>query len=274
LGATDLPNGIGISYNPATVKGGNGSSTITLTAASTLPLGNYSFILSGNSGSLTNSATVPVTVNNSIGNFYGTLPSVIQNISQTSSATYSINIVPEGGFTGGVVLSVSGLPAGTSASFSQNPVLGGSGSSVLEISTNSSTPSPSVSVLTLTAVSGTLSYSQTLYLGVAPKAESIGGTITPSASVSSSAGGTANYSLNLSTANNAAQADMSLAVSGVPAGATAAFVPATINTGTGTSTLQVTVPPGVVATGTYNLTITMTEDGSVAQQTVVLTVNP
>jgi hypothetical protein len=274
LGATNLPNGISPSYNPVTVKGGNGTSTVTLTAASTVPLGNYTFTMSGNSGGLTHTTTLPITVNNSIGNFYGTLPSVIQNITQAASATYSITIVPTGGFTGGVVLGVSGLPAGATASFSQNPVLGGSGSTVLEISTTSSTPSPSVSVLTLTAVSGTLTYNQTLYLGVAPKAEAISGTITPSNSVSSSAGGTANYSLNLATANNAASADMSLAVSGVPAGATAAFVPATINTGTGTSTLQVTVPPGVVPQGNYNLVITMTEDGSVAQQTVVLNVTP
>jgi FG-GAP-like repeat len=274
LGATDLPNGITPSYNPVTVKGGNGTSTITLTAAASVPLGNYTFNLSGNSGGLTHTTTLPITVNDSIGNFYGTLPSVIQNINQSASATYTINIVPEGGFTGPVVLSVTGLPAGASASFSQNPVTGGSGSSVLEITTNSSTPSPSVSILTLTAVSGTLSYNQTLYLGVAPNAESISGTITPSASVSSSAGGTASYSLNLATANNAAQADMSLAVSGVPAGASAAFTPSTINTGTGTSTLQVTVPAGVVPQGTYYLTITMTEDGSVAQQTVTLTVTP
>ncbi len=274
LGASDLPNGITPSYNPVTVRGGNGTSTVTLTAAAGVPLGNYTFNLSGNSGSLTHTTTLPITVNNSIGNFYGTLPSVIQNITQAASATYSITIVPTGGFTGGVVLGVSGLPAGATATFSQNPILGGSGSTVLEISTTNSTPSPSVSVLTLTAVSGTLAYSQTLYLGVAPKAEAISGTITPSASVSSSAGGTANYSLNLSTSNNAASADMALAVSGVPAGATAAFVPATINTGTGTSTLQVTVPPGVVPQGSYNLLITMTEDGSVAQSTVVLTVTP
>ncbi len=274
LGATDLPNGITPSYSPVTVKGGNGVSTVTLTASPSMPLGNYTFVLSGNSGSLTHTTTLPITVNNSIGDFYGTLVNTIQNITQTGSATFNITIVPTGGFTGAVTLGVSGLPAGSTATFSQNPILGGSGSTVLVITTTSSTPSPSVSNLTLTGVSGTLTHSQALYLGVAPHAEAIGGTITPSASVSSSAGGTANYALNLSTTNNAAMADMSLAVSGVPTGATAAFVPPTINTGTGTSTLQVTLPAGVVPAGSYNLIITMTEDGSVAQQTVVLTVTP
>jgi hypothetical protein len=274
LGATDLPNGISVNYSPVTVKGGNGTSTVTLTAAPSMPLGNYTFNLSGNSGGLTHTTTLPVTVNNSIGDFYGTLPQTIQNIAQGGSASYSITIVPTGGFTGAVTLGVSGLPAGSTATFSTNPVLGGSGSTVLIITTSSSTPSPSVSNLTLTGVSGTLTHSQALYLGVAPKAEAIGGTITPSSSVSSSAGGTANYALNLSTTNNTALADMALSVSGVPAGATGAFVPATINAGTGSSTLQVTLPAGVVPPGSYNLTITLTEDGAVAQQTVVLNVTP
>jgi hypothetical protein len=275
LGATDLPNGISISYNPATVRGGNGSSTVTLTAAPTMPLGNYTFNLSGNSGSLTHTTTLPVTVNNSIGDFYGTLPLVIQNVAAGGSASYNITIVSTGGFTGAVTLGVSGLPAGTNATFGTNPILGGSGSTVLVITTSSiTTPSPSVSNLTLTGVSGTLTHSQALYLGVAPRAEAIGGTITPSASVSSSAGGTGSYALNLSTTNNAAMAGMALTVSGVPAGATGAFMPAVISGGTGTSTLSVTVPPGVVPAGNYNLLITMTEDGSVAQQTVTLNVTP
>jgi len=274
LGATDLPNGISVNYNPVTVKGGNGTSTVTLTAAPSTPLGNYTFNLSGNSGGLTHTTTLPVTVNNSIGDFYGTLTGTIQNIAQGGSASYSITIVPTGGFTGAVTLGVSGLPAGTTATFSTNPITGGSGSTVLLISTSSSTPSPSVSNLTLTGVSGTLTHSEALYLGVAPKAEAIGGTITPSSSISASAGGTATYALNLSTTNNAALADMGLTVSGLPAGATGTFVPATINTGTGTSTLQVTAPAGVLTPGSYNLIITMTEDGSVAQQTVELNVTP
>jgi hypothetical protein len=67
---------------------------------------------------------------------------------------------------------------------------------------------------------------------------------------------------------------MNLSVSGVPAGATASFVPLSINTGTGSSTLQVTAPAGAVAQGSYSLTITMTVDGAVAQQSVVLNVGP
>jgi hypothetical protein len=274
MGATNLPNGITPSYNPVTVKGGNGTTTITLTAASTLPLGNYTFTLSGNSGGLTHSTVVPVTVNNSVGDFGGSVSPSIANIAQSGSASYPITITPTAGFNAPVFLSVTGLPSGATASFSQNPINGGSGSSTLTITTTGSTPSPSVDTITVTAISGTLVHSHSVYLGVAPAAEQITGSITPSNSVSASAGGTANYALNLATSNNSAASDMNLSVSGVPAGATASFVPLSINTGTGSSTLQVTAPAGAVAQGSYSLTITMTVDGAVAQQSVVLNVGP
>jgi hypothetical protein len=274
LGATNLPNGITPSYNPVTVKGGNGTSTITLTAAASMPLRNYTFNLNGNSGSLTHTTTLPITVNNSVGDFGGSITPTIQNIAQGGTASYTVNITPTGGFNGGVVLSVSGLPAGVDANFSQNPINGGSGSSVLTLVTSGNTPSPSVTTATITAVSGTITHSHTIYLGVAPTAESISGTITTSNYISASGGGSANYVLNLTTANNTGLADMPVAVNGLPPGATGTFVPATINGGNGTSTLRVTAPAGVLTQGSYYLTITMTEDGSVGQKTVVLNVTP
>lgn len=273
MGATDLPNGITPSYNPVTVKGANGTTTITLTASNSLPIGNYTFNLSGNSGGLTHTTVIAVTVNNSVGDFAGSISPSIQNISQGGSATYPVTITPTGGFNGSVTLSVSGLPSGATATFSQNP-LSGSGASNLTVTTTGTTPSPSVTNITVTATSGTLVHSHTVYLGVAPVPEAISGSITPSNSVSASAGGTANYVLNLSTSNNTANADMTLAVDGVPAGATASFVPATINTGTGTSTLKVIAPAGTLAQGSYSLLITMTEDGSIAQSSVILNVAP
>jgi hypothetical protein len=276
LGATNLPNGITPSYNPVTVHGGNGTSTITLAAANTLPIGNYTFELSGNSGSFTNTTVIPVTVDYSVGDFGGNIIPTIQNIAQGGSAVYPITITPIGGFTGSVFLSASNLPSGATATFSQNPVTAGtSWSSNLTIATSGSTPSPSVTMATLTATSGLLVHSHSIYVAVAPAAESISGTIIPTSNtLSASAGGTVNYALNLATANNAANADMQLQVSGVPPGATASFVPTTIDAGTGTSTLQVTAPAGAVAQGTYSLLITMTEDGSIGQETVTLTVAP
>jgi hypothetical protein len=273
LGATNLPNGISPSYSPVTVKGGNGTATVTLAAASTLALGNYSVTLSGNSGTLTHTTTIPVTVNSSVGDFGGIVEPSIQNIAQGGMAVYPITITPTGGFNGSVVLSVSGLPSGSTASFSQNPVTGGSGSSTLTIVTSNATPEPQVYTPTITGVSGILSHSRNIDLGVAPQAEVILGSVTPtSQSLSAASGGTATYGLNLSTQNNSANAALSLTVSGVPAGATASFTPASITGGAGSSNLNVTAPAGTVAPGTYNLLVTISADGAVAQETVALTV--
>jgi len=273
FGATNLPNGITPGYSPVTVKGGNGVSTITLAAANNLPLGEYTFTLSGNSGTLTHSTTVTVTVNSSIGDFGGIVNPDIQNIAQGGTANYPITMVPFGGFAGSVTLSVSNLPTGAAASFSQNPV-SGSGSTVLTIITSGATPEPQVYTPTITGVSGILSHSRNVYLGVAPVAEAISGSITPSQSISASAGGTASYAINLTSQNNNSNANISLAVSGVPAGATATFSPPAISGGAGNSTLNVTAPAGALTPGTYNLLITMLLDGAAAEETVTLTVNP
>jgi hypothetical protein len=135
LGATSLPNGISVSYNPATVPHANGSSIVTLTASPSASLGAGISTLSGNSGTLTHSTAIPFTVNTSIGDFAGNLSVDTQNITEGGTALYPITIVPLGGFTGAVSISVSGIPAGSTATFSQNPVAGGSGTSTLSIVT-------------------------------------------------------------------------------------------------------------------------------------------
>jgi serine protease AprX len=215
-----------------------------------------------------------VTVNSSLGDFGGAINPDIQNIAEGGTAIYPITIVPSGGFTGAVTLSVSNLPAGAIANFSQNPVAGGSGTSNLTIVTSNATPEPAVYTPTITAVSGILTHSRNVYLGVAPQAELILGSITPSQTVSAAGGGAANYTINITTQNNTTNSDISLVVDGVPVGATAQFTPATINTGTGTSTLTVNVPAGTVKPGAYSLLVTMTGSGVVAQDTLTLTVNP
>jgi len=274
IGASDLPPGMSVNYSPATVTHANGSSTITLTASATLPLGTYQITLSGNSGTLTHTTTVAVTVNNSIGDFGGAVLPDTQNIAIGTTALFPVTIVPSGGFTGAVVLSVSGLPPGSTATFSQNPVPGGSGTSNLYIATTSSTPQPQVYSPVITATSGTITHSRSVYLAVSPTGENVLGSVTPSQTVSASAGGTASYALNLTTQENTSNADLSLAVSGVPGGATSSFLPPTINTGTGTSTLSVVVPPTTLKPGTYDLLLTFIGSGVVKEATVTLTIVP
>ena len=62
LGATGLPAGASVSYNPPTLTG-SGNTTATVTTACSTPPGTYTVALTGTSGSLTNSANVSITVN-------------------------------------------------------------------------------------------------------------------------------------------------------------------------------------------------------------------
>ncbi len=58
LGVSGLPTGVTASFNPTSITGGSGSSTLSVsTLASALP-GNYTLTLTGTSGNLTHSTTV------------------------------------------------------------------------------------------------------------------------------------------------------------------------------------------------------------------------
>jgi len=71
------------------------------------------------------------------------------------STTYSVTIADQGGFTGGVTLSASGLPAGGSAVFSSNPA---TSLSTLTVTTAGSTPA-GTSLFTVSGSNGSLNHS-------------------------------------------------------------------------------------------------------------------
>jgi hypothetical protein len=272
LGALDLPNGITPSYNPVLVHGGNGTSTITLTAASNLPLGDYSVTFSGNSGTLTHTTTLPLVVNSSVGDFTGYVSQQAQNIAPDGATEYAVMISPLSGFTGNVSLSVTGLPSGVTANFSNPTITGGSGSALLELTSLSTTPQPAVTNITITATSGILVHSTTVYLGVRTGTGDFAGTITPSSQSVASAGGTATFAINVSPLNGGA-GDVALSTVNLPDGATALFTPPAIPGGSGSSTLAVTIPSGT-APGTYPIYVNLEGAGVVHQGGVTLTVTP
>ncbi len=81
-----------------------------------------------------------------------------QTVTAGGNATYTLTATGTPGFTGNVALSVSGLPAGTTASF--NPAsITNSGSSTITISTPSSLAAQGYSI-TVTAVSGIVTHSK------------------------------------------------------------------------------------------------------------------
>jgi hypothetical protein len=80
-----------------------------------------------------------------------------RSVTQGTSASYNVVVQPTGGFAGNVSLSISGLPAGATATFSPAIIAVGPGSSPasLDVSTTSATPLGTYS-LSLQGSSGTL----------------------------------------------------------------------------------------------------------------------
>jgi Carbohydrate binding module (family 6) len=63
LDASGLPAGASASFSPASISGANGTSVVTVSTASTTPVGTYAITISGTSGTSVRSTTVSLTVN-------------------------------------------------------------------------------------------------------------------------------------------------------------------------------------------------------------------
>jgi hypothetical protein len=187
------------------------------------------------------------------------------------SASYTATVAPAGGFTGAVTLSVSGLPAGATAGFNPGSVTT-SGNSTLTVTTASTSPAGNYS-LTITGTSGSLVHSTTVTLVV--NAPGGGGgdfalSATPSSKTIADPASTT-YTVKVTPSGGFTGA-VAFKVSGLPAGVTATFSPATV-TGSGTATLTVTGACNNAASGTFTLTITGTS-GSISHSiTVTLVVD-
>ena len=195
-----------------------------------------------------------------------------QTVVAGSATTYTTTIGALNGFSGVVTLSASGLPAGTTASFSPATVTG-SGSSTLTVTTSGTTP-VGTSSLTITGTSGTLTHSAGVTLNVSATPPPPDYTLTATPSIQSVVVGSATTYSTTIGALNGFSGVVTLSASGLPAGAIASFSPATV-TGSGSSTLTVTTN-GTTPVGTSSLTITGTS-GTLTHSagvTLVVTTTP
>jgi hypothetical protein len=174
-----------------------------------------------------------------------------------SSANYTVTVIPGTATNSTVTLSVAGLPAGATYSFTP-PSVTGAGSSTLQISLGSTTV-PGSYPLTITGSNGTTTYTNTLNLLINAANATFG--ITSGSSIATPvAGDVASFPLTLTPVNNyVGNVTLSVA-SGLPAGATASFTPASVQlTGaTQAATLNITTL-GVTPPGVYTLTISGTD---------------
>ncbi len=154
--------GINVLFSPTTISGAYGTSKITIQPAITLAAGTYP---------ITVTATDPLTGNVQTATINFVVASVATTISSTSismtpgSVTTATVTTAAASYTGNVVLSITGLPAGMSYSFNPSSIAGGTGSSTLTILAGSSTATGSY-LVTVKSTAGGVTFTMVFALTI------------------------------------------------------------------------------------------------------------
>ena len=241
--ASGLPAGAAAAFSPATSATGT---TLTLSTASSTPVGSYLITITGTSGTLTVTTNVTLSVTSATAPGFSLTPaSATLTLPQNNGGTDNITVTPNNGFTGTVSLTVSGLPSGASGAFS--------GTTLIVF------PALSTAVgsypLTITGKSGSTTATTVVKLVITPGANF---TLSPSnSSVSVTAGKAVSDAISV-IGSNGFNEPVSFSASGLPAGVTAAFSPASSASGT---TLTLTTATATAA-GSYQIIVSGTSSGS------------
>lgn len=279
LSVAGLPSGVSASFAPASVtppQNGSATSTLTLTAASTAATGSATITVTASSGTLVHTATFNLTVNPAPNYSVATSPANL-SIALGASGTDTTTVTSLNGFSSPVTLSVSGLPTGATATFASNPVTpaaNGSASSVLMINVPASSNLGTWTV-TVTGTSGSLSHAATFNLTVnQPPPVDFGISASPT-SLTLTQGASASDTVTIMSSNGF-NSPVSLAVSGLPAGVSASFAPATVtpaSNGSATSMLTLSAS-ATAATGTVTVTVSGASGSLTHSAAISVTVNP
>lgn len=186
-----------------------------------------------------------------------------QTISPGTNATFTVMIGDPTLMSNVVALSVSGLSANSTASFSTNSVIGARTATMTFTASNSISPG----TYTLNVIGTSAGLSHTSQVSVVVGSFSMG--VNP-LSQTVLPGNSTNFTLTITT-NNGFSGSINFGLSGLPSGANANFSPTSLN-GNGTSTLTVTTAGGT-SPGVYPLTIYGTNGTVVAIASINLVVS-
>jgi uncharacterized membrane protein len=160
LSVSGLPQGATATFNPTSITN-SGSSTLSVNTLGSTPVGSYPLTITATSGSLTHTATVTLVVT-APSTFTISVAPTSQTVSRGSGTQYAVTISGQGGFSGTVNLSVTGLPQRTTSNFNPSSVVG-SGSSTLKVTANKPAQIGTYT-LTIKGISGSLAQSANVTL--------------------------------------------------------------------------------------------------------------
>jgi subtilase family serine protease len=264
LTVSGLPAGVTAAFTPATIAApGSGTSQLALTLGANVAAGSYPLTITATGGGVTQTCTFTLSVKG----FTLTGPATAQ-VRANASAQLSIATTALGGFDSSIALSVTGLPSNITANFSSATVAApGSGSTTLAFMANVNAAYGTYP-LTLTAVGGGLTKTLPIALTVINPSFTLTGSQSSATVIAGGSGGATFTTADVSEFNSA----IGFTITGLPAGATAAFAPSTIAApGAGSTKLNLTVA-STTALGSYPLTITATGGGVTKTATLTLIV--
>jgi uncharacterized membrane protein len=269
LSAAGAPAGATVSFGPNPIAApGAGTASMTITVGSSTAVGAYPITVTGTGGGIQQSTIVTLKVTTQ-GSFTIAASPTSLALVQGHQGTSTITTTVSGGFSNPITLSVSGVPTGTTASFSANPIPApGAGSSTLTLAASSSTAVGTYSI-TVTGTGGGIQQSTIVTLKVTTS-----GSFTIAASPTSLAvvQGNQGASTITTTVSGGFSNPITLSAAGAPAGTTVTFGPNPIAApGAGTASMTITVGSST-AVGTYPITITGAGGGIQQTSAVNLTV--
>src|SRR5262245_12257720 len=260
LSVSGLPTGVTAVFNPQSTTT---TSTLTFTVDPTAAQASTNLTVTGTSGALTHTTGVTLVVVPPADFSISALPTTVTAAQGTSNPT-TITVTPVNGFNAAVGLSVSGLPAGATGSFSPNPT---TTSSILTL--GAGTAVPGTYPLTVTGTSGALTRTTTVdFVVTAGQPAGFSVAVAP-LTLTVQHGKSGSYTVTITRTGGFAGA-VTLSVSGLQTGVTATFNPAAPTGNTATLNINAI---GNAQRVTRTLTITGTATGfPPATATVTLTI--
>ena len=166
LSATGVPSGTTVNFSPNPIPApGAGRSNMTISVGQSTSTGTYPITVTGRAGNYRQTTIVTLTVISASGFTISASPSTV-NIVQGHQGNSTITTAINGSFNSAIILSATGMPTGTTVSFSTNPIPPpGAGTSIMTIKVGVSTSIGSYP-LTITGNGGGAQHTTTVTLNV------------------------------------------------------------------------------------------------------------
>jgi uncharacterized membrane protein len=265
LAVSGAPAGITATFSTSLSAPGSGSSALTIGAGAHAVPGTATITVTATGGGMTSTANITLTVVPAF-----TLATNLTGVfvQQGGGAAVTLTSAVANGFSGAVVLSASGMPAGVTVGFAPSTILAPeSGTSALTIGASNSA-APGTYAITVTGTSGSVTGTATFTVTMA-SATSFALTASPS-SVTVAPGMSGATTITMMPGSGFTS-NVTLATGALPAGITMVFSSTTVGRAGGKVTLTAKAASTMPA-GSYPITVTGTGGGISPAPKVVVTV--